>query len=394
MKILSIIRQLFKSPAKEQSNEPVTINQLKNWIAESEQSNNLSGDKIKENLLEKLRKLLPLIEEKNQILKKLDISSYKVEDQIKLIVNENLPRYSAQLDHLLLSLRSTSSDNHDIDTLANAITIALSDFEKRSFKFYQKATILIGKEIGDTKEVITGFAQDLDATLKENAVYFSKKKSLAEIKKVLENHQELEATNQEIARNIERLNERMSYIKKEKEEKEKELIAYKNSIPYKGLLKSREETKQKLGEINKELLDIKQAINIKFLLKLFHHDKKKAKLIKNYEEVATALEADSELKIIEIIKDALNQGAPGELSSITRERLENIRNLKNTLIIKEDTRTAIYEEVIKKKWQEIISVNNENEKEMKRLEKIKEKQASIIKDLKNKLITFKLDLAS
>lgn len=393
MGILSSIKQLFlpKPQIQPLKQSTLTIKQLGDWIAESEASNTAIEESIKQQLLDKLNQLLPMLEEKIRSLKTLDISKYKVEDKIKVIVKENLPHYITHLDRLSASLNNISKTQANLDNFINAVNISLSDFEKRSFKPYQKATILIGKEIGDTKEAIVNFTNQINKTIKENEKQFSKKKSLEMIKKSFKDYQELESVKQEIANNLNVLNQKIAQIKKEKEEKEQEILSYKTSIPYNNFIKSQEAVKQKLLEISQELASIKKDLNIKFLYNLYHKDKKKTRLIKSYEEISTALDEDPELRIVEIIKDAaLNEGAPPELSSITRERLENIRTLKNTLELKQDSRIIHYEEAIRNKDHEIFGISKEYEKEKERMDKIESKQSIFINELKNQLNTFSL----
>ncbi len=247
--------------------------------------------------------------------------------------------------------------------------------------------------MGDSKEVITFFTNFLHKTIREHEIFFSKKKNLEGIKKSLQKYQEVQGNEQDMNENIIKINAKLDILKKEKEAKEKEASEYQKSIPYLQFLKSQEEIKRKIQENEKDLTNIKQNLKIKFLLKEFHNDKKKSKLIKSYEDVVNALKDDAQLKITGVINEALSlKNAPKELSMVTRERLENFRDLKNTLMIKEDSRIVSYANAIKRKEEEILSFIKEHEKELVKKEKITSKLHQSLDNLKQHTIAFNLEL--
>lgn len=397
MGIFTFLKQLFQNNAPQEpviNTKKIKRSQLKEWITEFERNTNLLEEEIKEQLSKKLGELSTQLEQKNQILKTIDISSQKVEEKIKLIVKENLPYYILHVDQLITSIDAilNQRESTNLEDFINSITISFNDFEKRSFKNYQKATILIGKEMGDSKEIITYFVNSFQKKIKEQEALFLKKKNFDQIKKEVQEYQELKKNEQHMKESIIKSSEKEDFLKKEKDEKEQELSSYKKSFPYLNFISSQEEKKKKLQEIDKEISMIKQALNIKFLKKFFHTDKKKARLIQEYEILDTALENDSGLNIVKIAQEALEKGGPQELSLITREKLESIRNQKKTLIIQQDPRIDFYEEAIKKRELEILSVRSELEKETRKLEKIRERQISLINSLKNKLGFFSIIL--
>ncbi len=398
MGILAFLKKLFQSTSPQEPQAEgvkVKISQLKEWITESNKNNGILEEEIKEQLSIKLNELCTQLEQKNQVLKTIDISSYKVEEKIKLIVKENLPYYAIHLDLLMNNIHEILSKKKSIslEDFINTIALTFNDFEKRSFKNYQKATILIGKEIGDSKEVITFFTSFLQKTVREHEIFFSKKKSLERIKKSLQEYQEVQGNEEYMKESIIKLNAKIDALKKEKEAKEKEASGYQKSIPYLQFLKSQEEIKREIQENEKDLANIKQSLNIKFLLKAFHNDKKKSKLIKSYEDVISALKDDAQLKIIEVINEALSlKNAPKELSIITKERLEKLQDRRNTLMIKEDSRIVSYADAIKRKEEEILSLSKEQEKELVKQEKLTSKLSQSLDNLKQHAIAFNLEL--
>lgn len=398
MGILALLKQLFQSTSPQEPPAEavkIKINQLKEWIAESEKKNGALEEGIKKQLSTKLSELRIQLEQKNQALKTIDISSYKVEEKIKVIVRENLPYYTIHLDQLMTYIHEilNQKNSTNLEDFINTITLAFNDFEKKSSKNYQKATILIGREIGDSKEVITIFTNFLHKTVREHEVFFSKKKDLEGIKKSLQEYQEVQGTEEDMKESIIKRNAMLDALKKEKEAKEKELSDYKKSLPYSQFVKLQEETRQKIQENEKDLANIKQSLNIKYLLKEFHNDRKKSKIIRSYEDMVNALKDDSQLRIIEVVNEALLlKNAPIELSQVTRERLEKLRDLRNTLMIKEDSRIVSYTNAIKRKEEEIQSFLKEHEKELVKQEKITSKLSQSLENLKQHAIAFNLEL--
>ncbi|MBD3253025.1 hypothetical protein GF386_04800, partial [Candidatus Pacearchaeota archaeon] len=105
------------------------------------------------------------IKEKLEILEKIDLTQKKADSRTKFIIKENLTNYMTHLQKLINSLEIDASDLTDLIKKINSV---FYDFEKKSHPNFQKATFLIGKELGDTKKSIDNFFKNLNKKISEN----------------------------------------------------------------------------------------------------------------------------------------------------------------------------------------------------------------------------------
>ncbi len=394
MGILTFLKNFLHEPKEPQKEKRAIIfTQLPLWISEKERENILEEKAVKKQLEEKMKELQKTIEEKQLALQHVNISSLKVEQKIKEIVEENLSLYVTRLNQFLANLRRMEKEPEiPLSVFLSNIATHINNFENRSVKHYQKATVLVGKELGSINEEIKKWVKEINSTIKNNESLFSMQQRISKIKRSLQEHQKNRSIEEGIAETIKNLGEKNKYLDKELVQKENKLAEWKTSQEYQAFLKSSEEIKEKKEDLDRELQRIKQDLNIKFLLKIFHNDKKKNNVIKSYEDVLNALESDLSLSVLSIVEEASSlPDAPQELKKITRERFEKIRQLKN-LKIMVHPRLGEHESAIRSINHKVISTNDEIKREHAKQEKISAKTKQSFENLRAQLAACNLSL--
>lgn len=392
MSFFERIKKIFE-PAKQEIIK-ISLFEVGPWIQQKEQESKTQESIIQIQLKEKAKEFLAHIQVQQTALLQMNLGEYKVEPKIEQIVKENLLRYITHLNYLKANLESLTHKREPLtlQSFLQELGASLANFEKNSFKHYEKATIIIGKELGNIKASIKTFAQDINKIIKNHEPLFENQKMKEEIKKYLKQYYDLDGQNKKINQNIEAFNERIRILDKNLKEKEQELGLFILSQEYQNHLKYEENIKRKHDELQKEILDIKQNLNIKFLLKAFHHDPKKSSLIKSYEDPKEALEQDPTFNILSIIQEAsLLPNSPQTLTLITKEQLEKIHQLK-TLSITRNQKVLAYENTLKNLTYEIAILNEEKKKELRKQDKISWRINQALDQIKSNLTSFNLAL--
>src|SRR3989344_8419645 len=149
MDLLNRIKLIF---SKEQEKEDETIKEI---IQIEELPSKLEGqinelDVLKEQLKDTISKRIFDFEvetnEKIRSLEHIDISQRKENEQIKIIVKENLNLYISHLKRTIDNMRH--AEKEEMGEYINSLFRVLNEFNRISSMPFEKATILIGDELG------------------------------------------------------------------------------------------------------------------------------------------------------------------------------------------------------------------------------------------------------
>jgi len=350
-----------------------------------EQPKPISEEKIPEHI-EKLQKELSekshLIEEeieknkstlisnlKNKIL---SLDSIKVEEKrehekIKSIVKENLQSYILQLKLLIDNLEKTKEDSPS--KKLEKIDVHLRRFQKHSFKNYERATILIGKEMLETKEAIISFSQEVNKIYSENQDSIKKLEEILKLKELEKNTASIKKITNEIQRKIKDFEEEKNLLQEQKEKSENILAKFKESDEYKKFLLKKSQSEFQLSQLKASSQKIKDEINLKSLQKQFYEIEEKKEIIKKYKDnFLQTLSQDDEMLLLKI----LPQDSPSVNEIIFLK--ENYDKL-----IKENLSdpSIDYQSQLKQMSEKILSINEAIQQEKKKSEKFEEKISHI-----------------
>lgn len=336
---------------------------------------------IKEQIRQRISQLSSELKEKIAALRNINLEDRKEQEKIKIIVKENLALYISYLQRLIEQLETL--DYKDKNYLTK-IDSAFNNFKIASTKSFEKATILIGKELDEVRDSMKKFSKNFDSIMIENKEIFEKEKIANSLNELLLELKQREEAELKIKNSLQNLEQNFKELEEKKKAKEKELENIKNSDSYIKALEEKEELRQKIEKTDEELFRLKQEIKLKYLSKLFHQDKKKSQIIKMYiEKFKEALQQDVQLEICSIIKEVN--------PNFDAEKLKEIR-LKNIEFKKlEDQKAPIetqikdIEEEIKKLALELLGIKNIIEQEKKKIERLQEKENEVKKEIKNQV---------
>ncbi|MDO8459901.1 MAG: hypothetical protein Q7S74_02225 [Nanoarchaeota archaeon] len=343
--------------------------------------------KTEEVKLEIKRNLDSLISDlKSQIIsiRSVDINERKEHERIKLIVKENLQIYAAQLERFVENLENIEA-NKKVDEYALKIESLLNEFKNSSRKSFEKATILVGDEIGKVYRIIEKFTREVDLIIKDKSPIFNKIKGLSDLKSIKSELATNNQTKSKITLAVKNIEQMEKDLMNEKESTEKEYEEFKKSSEFIELTKEKENTIKEINSLNEEVYKIKEKIDIKSLLKNFYGNQKRRDLLNNYRNnFLKTLEEDKDLEIINIIKESSGDVYEEEIIKIKKKN--EILKEKSKDKILEDNLTD-FERKIKKVDSDISNIKRKIEEEKKKIDRINEKEEHLSKEIKEKTKT-------
>ena len=381
---------LFKK--KQQSTEikeekaQISFKDLKQKLEEQESKESDEIKTLKIQVNEKVLEFINKLKSNILVLREINLDKKRENEKLKLVVLENLNFYIQSLEKLVENLININPEEKDyLDSLSNII----NNFTKNSTNYFEKATILIGDELGHTKLMIKTFVNDYQNIIYPNKSLFDNQNLAKNLKYYIADLEQEKEAKLKLDINIKELENKLSNTQEEKQKLEKNIEKSKNSKEYTKCLETNEKNIQDLKTINKELFDLKQKLDFRFLAKFFHYDKKKTAIIQEYsDKFAETLENDSNLQILDIIKEA-------KLDFNT----EKIKLLQNNLIkLKKAEKSEIEQELdkleskLKSVEHETKSLQHEISLEQEKTRKLKEKIDSKIREIKTQALSLFKDL--
>ena len=336
---------------------------------------------LKEQLKDRISKRVSDFEveanEKITSLEDIDISKRKEYDRIKIIVKENLNLYISHLKRTIDNIKK--SENEVIETYINRLFHTLNEFNRVSLRPFEKATILIGDELGSTKAVVNLFIQEINKIVGDNSFIFEKNKSYGIISSLLSESKQLTLLDSEMDNKLLESNINLENAKVERNILKNKLSEIKETDRFKEDTQEKLNYRNKLYFLDSEIQNMNERLKLKLLLKKFHHDKKIDELVRSYiHNFKNALKDDKELKIIGILDEDNKKLAP------------KLREIQNTLIslhslspTKIDREIELIEEKIKENSTYILNLENGIKNEKKGKEKISLKLQKINSDMMN-----------
>lgn len=364
------IFDFFKKRKKEQEipeKQELNFKNIPEWVEKEEKEINFKEKEIFNSIKRKISETREIIDERLEILEGIDIDSKKSENKIKVVVKENLQNYIKNVEKLLNEL--SALEEKSLKEIFNELNKKFADFEKKSYLNYQKATILIGKELADVKEKTVELSNYFKNIFKENKELIEKCEKLRKIKKDYKQYNENKELIERYEENIKDIDKKIKLLNDKFKETEKEISEFKQTNEY----IENQEKKEKLNKINSELereiYNLKELINFKSLTSFFHSNKKQFNLVKEYKENFKEKFTDNEEEIKKMLKESnlLNDKISKKIDLIKNKK-EEISNLRNK-IKKDKTEDMIGEkERIKKEIHEIEYKKNSEKKSKEKLE--------------------------
>jgi hypothetical protein len=350
---------------------PEKIKNKKSYLSDKEISLNEEINSIISDFELKIKEIMPH-------LMQVDISKKKEIDKVKFLVRENFDLYVFYLNKLLSDLDSIKKDNSA--PKMNKVFNTLNNFNKISAMPYEKATYLIGNELGQANDNVKDFYKKIKSILEKNKSVFEELELTNKISQLFDDLNKLNLYEKEISSSISFMNSQLEKNKQEIRNYNSNIEKIKSSEQYKTDLEIKESYLKELQKTESALSAIKQKIDFKLLAKHFHFNKKNHELIQAYNSnFKSTLKEDSELKLIEFVLSAQNLDI-GELKEIKY----SLDNLDKPIITQTDNSLSDLDTKIKELnansldfEKEILEAKKKQEKNLARVDKLMEEIKSL-----------------
>jgi len=361
--------------------EKIVFSEVGNWTERKSAEVELREKEIFDLVQEKIRIFAREISEKIDIVEKVDVELKKGDDKIKFIVNGGRKKYIEFVEDFIVKLENLKKEK--LEKFIDNINKVFSDFHKSSHMSYERATILIGKEMADVKEILKVFSKDLIKIFDENKHVVNLSKTVSFIKLKL-NHLDSKEIIGKDNETIISLDKKIKEISDEKDEILVKIEKIKKSEDYIKNLERQKQIKTFGEELEKDLLGLKQFIDFKALADFFHIFEEQMNIVKDHKEnFQTSFRKDEGESIVRLLDESKlnNETISEKIRQINNKKEEIIKNEKK---IKKDETEELYSKITNIIL-EIGSLNNEKIREEKVNEKLKTNREEAIIEIKDEL---------
>jgi len=383
MNIFDFFKKITKkNKVKEIVIKKLDFSEIQSWIENKTEKKKFKEKEIIFKVEAKIKHLVEELKEKIIILEDFDINAKKEQDRIKNIVADSREKYIESVEELIAKLNNLQESK--LEKFIDKINKIFFEFDKKTFKNYERATILIGKEMASIKESLKVFSKELLKIFDEN------KSIITSFKHFLIINEKLNMLNQ-ISKTLKEINEKKSNLNEKLNEKEKEnkilkqnLEKIKTSHAYLENLAKQEKIKSLREESKKNILELKQILDFKALTNFFHINPGQMRIVKEHKEnFQINFEKDNGKAIIELLDEAqLNNNIILEKINQIKTKMQETANHEQNLQKDETQETYLK---IKEINLEIDNLKIEEFKENKREEKLKANQQELMSVLKKEL---------
>jgi len=383
MGIFDFFRKLAKTDnVKEIVTEKLAFSGIEGWIERKIRENELKEKDVISGVERKIENFIKEIKVKIIILEDFNVGAKKDSDKIKNIVADSREKYIESVGGLIERLNDLEEPK--LEKFIEKINKIFFDFNKGSFKNYERATILIGKEMASIKESLKVFSKGLLKTFNENKPIIDSFKNLFIVKEKLDTITPFDKTLKGISEKNLNLNKKISEKEEENRILKQNLEEIKTSSAYLENLANQKKIKSLKEESKKDILELKQLLDFKALANFFHINEEQMKMVKEHrEDFQINFEKDNGKAIIELLDEAkLNKDVILEKVNLIRAKIEETANHEKNL--KEDETQEVYNK-IKEVNLEVDDLKIEKVKEEKRGEKLKISKEELINTLKQEL---------
>jgi len=365
--------------AEEAEKEKIAFSGIADWIEKKRKEIENKEEEVFTFVKEIINIFTNEIKEKINILKNIDINSKREEDKIKSITEEGRKKYIEFVELFIKNLDNLQQDK--LEKIIININKIFSDFNKNSHMSYERATILIGKEMGSIKDEIKVFSKNLIKVFDENKNIINSYKVVSLIKIKLKQLEETE-------RDFNRVNETISTLTKkvtDKEEENKKILEeieeIKKSPDYLEYLERLKKIKSIEEDLEKDFFSLRQLIDFKALGNFYHIFEKEIKIVNSYKDnFQTNFQKDNGANILNLLNQAkLNTQEISDKINQIRKKKEEI--MKNETEIEKDKTQELYSRIART-ITEADNLKNLKTKEGKRCEKLNSSKKNIIKNIK------------
>jgi len=391
MGFTDFLKKVFRKKVereKPENPDGIPLNEVNKWVKDKGDKIKSEEEKIIKAVQIKISGAIKELDEKIKDLEVVNVNSIKSEEKIKLIVKENLKKYLEDVSKFAHNLSGFSdlpeTGGKNLSRFFTNLERLFLEFEKRSYKNYEKATILIGKEAGEVRRTIKRLYDQLKKVFEENKGIIDILNSISDIREIQGKVSNLSRFISDLEKKKYFLDEKIKSIKEQNKKINEEIEEIKKSKEYSEWLKEKGQIEPLRREVEREIFSLKNMIDFRHLGNTFHVDEKKMHIVKLHKEnFPEHFEKDQYSRILALINETSHKNKQ-EIS----EKIDQIRKEKEKITEMENSikRDPLKEKFsgIEKNSMEIKSLENEKEKIQKSYEKTEEKRKKFLEKIGEK----------
>jgi len=388
MGLTNFFKKVFRKKFEtEETTHPqeISLEEIDKWIKNKEDETKRKEEKIIKASQEKISDSINELNKKIKDLEAVNVDSIKSQEKIKLIVKENLKKYLEDVNNFTHNLsRFSELSETKVETLNSFFTNLdrlFLEFERRSYRNYEKATILIGKEGGEVRRAIKRLYDQLKRVFEENEGIINISNSLSITKETLGKVSNLKRFILDLEKKKYFFDEKIKSIKEENKKTFERIEETKKSKEYLEWLKEKEHLEPLKKELERGIFSLKDIIDFKYLGGIFHVDEKKMRIVKSHKEnFPEHFKKDQYSRILALINETSHKNKK-EIS----KKISQIKNKKAEIT---EMESSIKQDPLKEKFSKIEKNNletknleNEKEKIQKSYKKIEEKKQKFFEEI-------------
>lgn len=400
MGILDFFKKIFSEPEEvELVRVKIAFSEIEDFIKKKTDETDSKEKESISLINNKITAFTSELREKIKAVEKVDVESKEKNDKIKSAVHEGRKKYIEFLERFIENLEDIENKNKinemdktPLEKVTEDINSAFLRFNESSGKSYERATILIGKEMGSIKETLKNLSNELIAIFKENKEIISNSKRLLLIKSKFNEIKDINEKSLKIDEEIKNLTNKISNQQKESKDISEKIDKIKNSQEYTENIEKEKAIQIEEKEVDKEILNLKQIIDFKALSNFFHMFEDRMAIVKLYRDNFTEefKKEDRGNRILNLLNESkLNTEKIYDKIKQIQDKEKEIENKKKE--IKKDEAQPLSSEL--EKVNEIAqgSINEIGWAE-KKDEKLKTAQEETLKLIKDELRLMGVDL--
>ncbi len=390
MGIFSFIKKIFSEPEKtEPTREKIAFSDIENFIKKKSNSIKTKEKDVISLIKEKINVFTGEIKEKIKILNSVDVESKEKNDKIKSATNEGRKKYIEFLEKFINNLENTNKTS--LEKVTEEINSAFTRFNESSGKSYERATILIGKEMGNIKESLKNLSNELIVIFNENKETISTSKKLSLIESKFNEIKEAKEKSKIIDGEIAKITNKILDKGKETKEISEKISKMKKSEDYLENIEKENSIQIQEKELEKEIFNLKQLIDFKVLSNFFHIFEDKMAIVKLYrDDFINEFKKDNGNRILNLLNESKlnNENISNKMKQI-QDKEQEIENSKSS--IKKDETLPLSCE-LEKINEEVQGFVDEIGWAEKKNEKLKITQDEALRKIKEELGLMNVDL--
>ncbi len=391
MGLFDLFRKLV---GKNQNNlvalEKLTFSEIEPWIKDKIKENEAKQMEIIFGIKDKIKIQNNELNEKIRILENFDVWAKKDKAQIKEVVNDSRKDYILAVENFMGNLNNL--EIKEFEEFMKKINKIFLDFNKSSYKNYERTTILIGKEMLNIKEGIRIFSKEVLKTYEENKELIEFSKTIPIIKSKYNNINFIDNSLNSIVEKKIYLDKKINGEEGKNKILKQKIGEIKISQNYLDFLKNQKKGESLKLELKENISELKNLIDFKALANFFHIFEDQMVIVKKHRDdfYSTFLEDNGKLIISFLEESKLNNNQIFEKLEKINSKIDETATHKKE--IKKDETQEIYFK-IKEIILEIDNLKIEKVKEGRREEKLKINRGELMDELMQELGEMGVEIA-